>query len=405
MSLYFSGKDAYNSGNYTSAQQYFQEALIKDENIEAKAQNIKYMLGVSAFNNEDYKTAKTYLVLFTDNPIAKDLLQKIEEYEKTLPEDFLYHNENEDKKVITSYSTDSEIIANENDEKSNNTKQSTTIIIIITTIVIMSFSVFLEIKKSMFSKIALKLVGVTSDTILIKNNQDANSIDTNQTKQTVEVKESQGPELNTASLLETPFDEEIDIEEMASKDIKEISRFFDEVNEESNFVDNLASETNDEIAEDNAEEKKEDDFESARDSILNSILDDEETSELEDHDNQSENKAKAVNEVSSDHIEENKEVSKKPKYEHLDKIPDDFNVNSAIDKAFKLIEETNRLQTQESEQNEAEEFKSIEELEKEIEEQQKINLDYFQEMEEIDHDSLKSFLDYVFEQHLEVGNK
>jgi outer membrane protein assembly factor BamD (BamD/ComL family) len=50
MSLYFSGKDAYNSGNYAAAQQYFQEALVKDENIEAKAQNIKYMLGVSAFN-------------------------------------------------------------------------------------------------------------------------------------------------------------------------------------------------------------------------------------------------------------------------------------------------------------------------------------------------------------------
>jgi hypothetical protein len=196
------------------------------------------------------------------------------------------------------------------------------------------------------------------------------------------------------SLLETPFDEEIDIEEMASKDIKEISRFFDEVNEEVVFVDNLETESSEEIVENNEENKKDDDFESARDSILNSILDDEEPSELEDQENQPENKTKAVN-----------EVSKKPKYEHLDNIPDDFNVNSAIDKAFKLIEETNRLQTQESEQKETEDFKSIGEMEKELEEQEKLNLDYFQEMEEIDDASLKNFLDYVFEQHLEVGHK
>jgi hypothetical protein len=394
MSLYFSGKDAYNSGNYAAAQQYFQEALVKDENIEAKAQNIKYMLGVSAFNNKDYKTAKTYLVLFPDNPIANDLLQKIEEFEKTLPEDFLYHNENDDEKVITPSPTHSVMLSTETAKKNNNTKQSTTIIIIITTIVIMSVSVFLEIKKSMFSKIALKLVGVTSDTILIKNNQDANNLDTNKTKLTEEVEETQGPELNTMSLLETPFDEEIDIEEMASKDIKEISRFFDEVNEEVVFVDNLETESSEEIVENNEENKKDDDFESARDSILNSILDDEEPSELEDQENQPENKTKAVN-----------EVSKKPKYEHLDNIPDDFNVNSAIDKAFKLIEETNRLQTQESEQKETEDFKSIGEMEKELEEQEKLNLDYFQEMEEIDDASLKNFLDYVFEQHLEVGHK
>jgi hypothetical protein len=181
---------------------------------------------------------------------------------------------------------------------------------------------------------------------------------------------------------------------MASKDIKEISRFFDEVNEEVVFVDNLETESSEEIVENNEENKKDDDFESARDSILNSILDDEEPSELEDQENQPENKTKAVN-----------EVSKKPKYEHLDNIPDDFNVNSAIDKAFKLIEKTNRLQTQESEQKETEDFKSIGEMEKELEEQEKLNLDYFQEMEEIDDASLKNFLDYVFEQHLEVGHK
>src|SRR6056297_2292989 len=273
MSLYFSGKDAYNSGNYEAAQKHFQEALVKDENIEAKAQNIKYMLGVSAFNNQDYKTAITYLSLFSDNPIAQDLLSKIKQYETTLPEDFLYHNDNSEQKAIPDATSVS--LVQDKKEEEGETKQKTTIIIIVTTLTIMALSVFFEIKRSLFSRMALKLVGVSSDTIVVRAKSQTETKPTEQITGVENEEVTNNPEHNTASLIETPFDEEIDIDEMASKDIKEISRFFDELTENTDSDQNVKSQemTNNE---ENSEV-----FDNARDSILNSLLDDEDTNELE----------------------------------------------------------------------------------------------------------------------------
>lgn len=400
MSLYFSGKDAYNSGNYQAAQNFFLEALVKDENIEAKAQNIKYMLGVSAFNNRDYKTAKTYLSLFEDNPIAIDLLQKIEEFEKTLPEDFLYHNDSHNvKQQIDPSATKTEIISSETKEEENNSNQAT-IIIIITTMIIMSLSVFVEIKKSLFSKIALKLVGVSSDSIITKVNDKTNKDAIEKSVEITNDSETSSTEINSASLLETPFDEEIDIDKMASQDIEEISRFFEEEhNEEISFEDASNKIKKAEVP-DNTKDNEEEVFETARDSILNSILDEDENKNQE---REPEQETIEKEEQIPENIQR-VEISKKPKYEHLDNIPDDFNVNVAIEKAFKMIEETNRL-NKTNEEDKTEEFKTIEELEKEIEEKEKINLNYFQDMKEMDKDYLNSFFDYIFEEHLEVSKK
>jgi len=400
MSLYFSGKDAYNSGNYKAAQEYFQEALIKDENIEAKAQNIKYMLGVSAFNNQDYKTAKTYLILFKENPIAENLLEKITEYEKTLPEDFLYHTDNDDKQVITPVAS-SEVL--ESDTKiQEKTKQRTTVIIIVTTVIIMSLSVFFEIKNSLFSKVALKLVGVTSDTVLVKGKQETQSINMNQITGTATEKETSAHDISTASLLETPFDEEIDIEKMASKDIKEISRFFEEEAEEE-LTDATREMDVEQSSEISHSEMKDEEFESARDSILNSILDDD-SNDLDEEDKKTEDLKPIAQKKPVENLQ-NEEVSKKPKYEHLDNIPDDFNVNAAIEKAFKMIEESEPLQSNKNVAKESEGFKSIEELEKEMEELEKISVDYFQQMEDIDDDSLRTYFEYIFDKHLEVSKQ
>ncbi len=401
MSLYFSGKDAYNSGNYKAAQEYFQEALVKDENIEAKAQNIKYMLGVSAFNNQDYKTAKTYLTLFEENPIAKDLLQKITEYEKTLPEDFLYHNDNNVKQVITP-ATNTEMLATDT-AANKNTNQRTTIIIIVTTVIIMSVAVFFEIKNSLFSKVALKLVGVTSDSVIVRGRQEAQSVNLNHTSGMENETTTSSSEINTASLLETPFDEEIDIEKMASKDIKEISRFFedvieDELNDASQDIDI------EQTYEKPPAEMKDEEFETARDSILNSILDDEDATDMIEPDKNSEDLKTTEQKEQVENLQ-TEEISKKPKYEHLDNTPDDFNVNAAIEKAFKMIEETKPLQSNKNEVKESEGFKSIEELEKEMEEQEKISVDYFQQMDDIDDESLKSYFEYVFDKHLEESRQ
>ena len=393
MSLYFAGKDAYNSGNYEAAQKHFQEALVKDENIEAKAQNIKYMLGVSAFNNQDYKTAITYLSLFSDNPIAQDLLSKIKQYETTLPEDFLYHNDNSEQKAIPDATSVS--LVQDKKEEEGETKQKTTIIIIVTTLTIMALSVFFEIKRSLFSRMALKLVGVSSDTIVVRAKSQTETKPTEQITGVENEEVTNNPEHNTASLIETPFDEEIDIDEMASKDIKEISRFFDELTENTDSDQNVKSQemTNNE---ENSEV-----FDNARDSILNSLLDDEDTNELELQEadegiNNEQPQSEPIETAQTENVKP-EEISKKPKYEHLDNVPDDFNVNLAIEKAFNLIKKSSKAKLEEDQENE--EFKSIEELEKELDEKEKINLNYFQEMEEIDDDSLKDFFDYIFEKH------
>ena len=399
MSLYFAGKDAYNSGNYEAAQKHFQEALVKDENIEAKAQNIKYMLGVSAFNNQDYKTAITYLSLFSDNPIAQDLLSKIEVYETTLPEDFLYHSDNSEQQVVPVATSASQAQDNNQEE---GTKQKTVIIIIVTTLTIMAFSVFFEIKKSVFSRMALKLVGVSSNTMLVKSKTPTELKTTEQLSDIEDEGLNNIPETNTASLIETPFDEEIDIEEMASKDIEEISRFFDELPE------NIDNDQNVNRQETTNDEENNEETESARDSILNSLLDEEDATESElQETNEVVNNTQTQSEPLEIDQPENiqpAEVSKKPKYEHLDNIPDDFNVNLAIENAFKLIEKSTKTNSNNTDGQQDEGFKSVEEMEKEMEEKEKINLNYFQEMEDIDDDSLDTFFDYIFEKHT-VENK
>ncbi|HPE42145.1 MAG TPA: tetratricopeptide repeat protein, partial [Thermotogota bacterium] len=61
MSLFFAGQNAYNQGNYADAEQYLSRALQLDPDIEAKTPNAKFMLGVSAFKNQNYSIAKVNL--------------------------------------------------------------------------------------------------------------------------------------------------------------------------------------------------------------------------------------------------------------------------------------------------------------------------------------------------------
>ncbi|GEM_PF-373415 len=399
MSLYFSGKDAYNSGNYRAAQDFFKQALIKDENIEAKAQNIKYMLGVSAFNNGDYKTAKTYLSLFSTNPIAQDLLNKIEIFEENLPEDFVYHTDNHEKPVIISESSTQIMDTNTNAEEEG-INGRIIIIVVVTTILIIAFAVFFEIKKSLFSQIALKLVGVSANTIIIGSKNTTNSIQDEQLSSLNENLQPAITEISTASLLETPFDEEIDIESMASKDIKEISRFFKDENDDEQMPNHTTSETVIEsILNESQESEKE--YDNARESILNSILDHETIFDSKNQDDENTPSEEKSLITEPERMED--EISKKPKYEHLDNVPDDFDVNKAIEKAFKLIEESQEIIN--SQDSDDKDFMSIEEMEKEMAEKERMNLKYFQEMEELNDASMNKFFDYIFDHHSEKNIK
>ena len=178
---------------------------------------------------------------------------------------------------------------------------------------------------------------------------------------------------------------------MASKDIEEISRFFEEEVEgtESEFSKRDLKETN--------TKKESEEFEKARDSILNSLLEDEETdiSEVNEKELLTNEQPDLIAKKDSLKPEE---IAKKPKYEHLDNVPDDFNVNLAIEKAFKLIEDTSAKQ-QDSDNQENKEWKTVEEMEKEMEEKEKLSVDYFQELEKIDDSSLETFYDYIFDKH------
>ncbi|HOO31767.1 MAG TPA: tetratricopeptide repeat protein [Thermotogota bacterium] len=373
MSLYFSGKDAYNSGHYYDAQRYFQNALIKNPDIEAMAPNIKYMLGVSAFNNNDYKTANTYLSLFPENPIAKDLLSKIKAYEETLPEEFLYHNTvytepvNEATKSILQ--TASSTVVEETAPGIN-----PTILLAAISVLILAVGLFLEIKINTFSKLALKLVGVSPDFLSTHHSTVvAKSRKIEESEETRGVEDGEG-EINVKVLLDTPFDEEIDIDEMASKDISELTKFFgndEPLYEEEEPSQNIkASSEQDQL--------NMDDFNDARSSILNSVLDEEE-SELDDT------------------AEPETEPSYTPKYEHLDNIPDDFDVNSAISKAYNLIEKIEKTPT--SENGTPEQWTSIDEYTNSLDEQDRHNVNYFQNLEAMDDEDLNKYYDFIFEKH------
>jgi hypothetical protein len=376
MSLYFSGKDAYNSGKYYDAQRHFQNALIKNPDIEAKAPNIKYMLGVSAFNNNDYKTANTYLTLFSDNPIAKDLLSKIEQYEDTLPDEFLYHTTMHEENTTNASMTAIVNASNTSDEKESN-GISPVILLVAITVLMISTAVFLEIKINTFSKLALKLVGVTPEFL---NNQKEKHENTNSDQS--ESKEEKEVELtvdiNDKVLLDTPFDEEINIDEMASKDITELTKFFgdsepifekdssDEINSDSHNISN---------------DSKIEEFEDARSSILNSVLEEEDT-----------------NELSASDIEKGKKDSPayKPKYEHLDNTPDDFDVNATISIAYELIEKAEKEAPAEKNN---ENWTPIGELSESLDEQEKFSINHFQNMDDLNEKNLDKYYDFIFEKH------
>lgn len=76
--LYLSGLKAYRSGDYENAQNFLNSALEKSPKIENEVPEIKLYLGLSAFQNQDYKISYQYLSLFPDNALAQESLKSIE---------------------------------------------------------------------------------------------------------------------------------------------------------------------------------------------------------------------------------------------------------------------------------------------------------------------------------------
>ncbi|MCD6463664.1 MAG: tetratricopeptide repeat protein [Thermotogae bacterium] len=73
--LYNEGLAAYQSGEFERALKLFEEALVILPEMESYAPEIKLYIGVSAYYIGDYAKARTYLQLFPESPLARELLE------------------------------------------------------------------------------------------------------------------------------------------------------------------------------------------------------------------------------------------------------------------------------------------------------------------------------------------
>ncbi|WGS64437.1 tetratricopeptide repeat protein [Marinitoga aeolica] len=76
---YFNGKSAFQTGEYKSAERFFEEALKLSAEIEIKYPDIRYMLGWTKFYLKKYKEAKNYLKDYASDPKVALALKSIEE--------------------------------------------------------------------------------------------------------------------------------------------------------------------------------------------------------------------------------------------------------------------------------------------------------------------------------------
>jgi len=74
--------NAYNAGEFKRAELLFEYVLQTYPKIESEIPALKLYLGVSAYHAGDYAKAKTYLRLFPNSPLARELLNRINELEK-----------------------------------------------------------------------------------------------------------------------------------------------------------------------------------------------------------------------------------------------------------------------------------------------------------------------------------
>jgi len=75
---YMNGLKYYRNAKYDLAQDFFEQALQLSPRLESEIPEIKMYLGLSAFHNEDYATAKIYLQPLKGIPIVDEALSVIE---------------------------------------------------------------------------------------------------------------------------------------------------------------------------------------------------------------------------------------------------------------------------------------------------------------------------------------
>ncbi len=399
MAQYYTGRDAYNSGNYKDAQYYFQRALILDPKIEAMAQNIKFWLGISAFNNGDFKTARVNLELFPNAPIAVDLLKKIVEIEKNADDYYFLNTDIYDER---NYSEITPSVQATQTETESGGGVNLIIILTVVWLAVLAVSVLFEMKFGFFSKVALSLVKrgslKTSSLDIEVKTPDSGQYTSNEEKNESEEIADDIPR----ALFDTPFEEEIDIDSMASRDIEEISRYFDEGLEEKeekeSFIDDvrmrMKEKKSKEAAKNDAETEPVKSEMSVREQILQSASegyqnDDIDAEYKDDSENISVNGETPINIEEMEFDEENI-----GDLEDIDELS--FDEELFIKKTFELIEQAEKKAVSASEPEE--EWKTIDELTKNLEESEKNkDLNYYENMKEMSDEQREDFFNFLFE--------
>jgi hypothetical protein len=355
MTLFFAGQNAYNQGNYEEAELYLAKALETDSTIEAKTPNAKFMLGVSAFKNQHYNVAKVNLSLYTENPIAQDLLLKIEEIEKNMGTGFYYYSQ----QSIEPPAEETTLTATRADTKETEKQLPIPLIITVVFVGVTGIMVFLELKFAIFSRLAVRLVLVKNPVQVSLNSSDNETTVTNPAIPGVD-------ETELLLLSDTPFEEKIDIRKMATAEIEEISRFFSaESTEVGEAVapDSLFSETEPLSADGKTEEE-------ISQLVKNEILDSTRT----------ELPITADDEANT--------------YDHVEDW-DDLSLQDVLKLGEKILRESETGEADQAE--EGTKWKSIDEFTQEAER----DLDYFEDKNEVEEDDLARYFDLFFSREKE----
>jgi hypothetical protein len=280
------------------------------------------------------------LSLYRDNPIAVDLLNKISDIEGKMGTGFYYFTPIQNTAPVpetTPLSTMSQ--TNSAGQKSLSIPMIVGIVFAVT----LSLSLLMELKFAVFSRLAVRLV-------LAKNAIPVTVSPSHPEISQISVS-SKNDEAELLLLTDTPFEEKIDIQKMASAEIEDIARFFTEnpeIDVEKRATGDVAL-TEEEIAQ------------IAKNEILQA----------------------AKSEATAGETVKDAAAG-------ADTIFDELDVSKVIQLAQKMISEAQSAHPQKAE--EAIEWKSAEAFS----EDKRKNIDYFEDVDEVEEEDLQRFLDLFF---------
>lgn len=364
MDFYMSGMSEYFSKNYTQAAKLLQRALELDPFIESRASNIKLILGISAFHAGNDILAANMLELFPDNPLAISFMQRIVERQSLIdPQDTRFrhtylmdmHQAPADPPVTVPDHMAGEPLADNAETRETPIFIFMLIFLIVTTILLL-----IEFRWQTFSKIAFRLLGANANiTLQVKRSTSPGPVSDEPAPATAS---SENQQLAPAEFLEDPLEEEIDIEELASRRIEDIDRFFETLDGSG-----VAEKTKEEAI-------------SEPEDILAAIEEDAAKGEILDT-------SRLFDEGDAEQIEA-------PEYELVEEYPEEFDFNQVLKSLKKMIQESEKA-AEEKPPEEDQEFKSIEEVMKEPVVK---DLAFFESIDRMDNEELDDFMNMVFDE-------